>query len=67
MAMNFRPTDELSEQLREQAAVEGISVQNLLTKAAEEYISRHTKRVLIDTAMDGIMVSFGDALRRLGE
>jgi len=67
MAMNFRPTDELSERLREQAATERISVQNLLTKAVEEYLARHTKRALIDNAMDEVMVSFGDALRRLGE
>jgi hypothetical protein len=67
MAMNYRPTEQLSERLREQAATERISVQNLLTKAAEEYLARHTKRALIDTAMDEVMVSFGDALRRLGE
>jgi predicted transcriptional regulator len=67
MAMNFRPADDLSERLREQAAAERISVQNLLTKAAEEYLARHTKRTLIDGAMDEVMVSFGDALRRLGE
>jgi len=67
MAMNFRPADDLSERLREQAAAEHTSVQNLLTKAAEEYLARHTKRTLIDSAMDEVMVSFGDALRRLGE
>jgi hypothetical protein len=67
MAMNFRPTDELSERLRAQALAEHTSVQNLLIKAAEEYLARHTKRALIDTAMDDVMVSFGDALRRLGE
>jgi len=67
MAMNLRLTDELSERLREQAATEHISVQVLLTKAAEEYLARHTKRALIDSAMDDVMVNFGDALRRLGE
>jgi predicted transcriptional regulator len=67
MAMNFRPTDELTERLRAQASAEHTSVQNLLVKAAEEYLARHTKRAMIDTAMDDVMVSFGDALRRLGE
>ena len=67
MAMNLRLTDELSERLREQAATEHISVQVLLTKAAEEYLARHTKRALIDSAMDDVMANFGDALRRLGE
>ena len=67
MAMNLRLTDELSERLREQAATEHISVQVLLTKAAEEYLARHTKRALIDGAMDDVMANFGDALRRLGE
>jgi predicted transcriptional regulator len=67
MAMNFRPNEELSERLREQAEAEHISVQILLVKAAEEYLARHTKRAMIDAAMDKITVEYADALRRLGE
>lgn len=67
MAMNFRPSDELGDRLREQAEAEAISVQSLLVKAAEEYLARHTKRALIDEAMDKITVQYADALRRLGE
>ena len=67
MATNFRPGDELSQRLRDQAAAEHTSVQNLLVKAAEEYLARHTKRAMIDAAMGRITVEYADALRRLGE
>jgi predicted transcriptional regulator len=67
MAMNLRLTDELNERLRSQAAAEHVSVQVLVIKAVEDYLARNTKRALIDSAMDDVMVSFGDALRRLGE
>lgn len=65
--MKFRPPDDPSERLREQAAAERISVQTPLTQAGEEYLARHTERTLIDSAMGEVMVSFGDALQRLGE
>jgi len=67
MAMNFRPGDDLSQRLRDQAEHEHVSVQNLLIKAAEEYLARHTKRAMVDAAMDKVTVEFADALRRLGE
>jgi len=56
-------SDELMERLRAQAAAEHISVQGLLTKAAEEYLAR---RALIDSAAASVTTAFGDALRRLG-
>jgi len=65
MAMGFRPGDEFSE--REQAAAEQISVQSPVAGAAEECGAGRSQPALIDTAMDEVMVSFGDALRRLGE
>ena len=37
-------------------------MQNLLVKAADEYLARHTKRALIDQAMDRITVDYADAL-----
>ena len=67
MALNFRPSDELARRLREQAEAEQVSVQGLLVKAAEEYLARHSRRTLIDEAMDRITVEYADALRRLGE
>ena len=67
MAINFRPSDELAERMRVQAAHEHTSVQNLLVKAAEEYLSRHTKKLLIDREVALVKENFADALRRLGE
>jgi predicted transcriptional regulator len=67
MAMNFRPSDELSARLREQAAAEQTSVQGLLVKAAEEYLARHTKKAMIEREVTLVKDNFADALRRLGE
>ena len=65
--MNFRPSEELAERLRRQADCEHISVQNLLVKAAEDYLARNTKRAMIDVATDKVMADYPDTLRRLGE
>lgn len=67
MAMNFRPSDELTVRLRRQANIEHTSVQALLVKAAEEYLGRHDKRHRLDEGLDVILVNSADALRRLGE
>jgi len=67
MAMNFRPPDELTIRLRRQADLEHTSVQALLVKAAEEYLTRHDKRRAIDEALDLILVESADAIKRLGE
>ena len=67
MAMNFRPTDELAERLREQALAEHTSVQTLLVKAVEEYLQRHTKKALIQREVTLVKENFAEALKRLGE
>ncbi|WP_130508948.1 CopG family transcriptional regulator [Krasilnikovia cinnamomea] len=67
MAMNFRPSEELAERLRTQAATEQTSVQNLLVKAAEEYLARNTKKAMIKREVELVKTNFADALRRLGE
>jgi predicted transcriptional regulator len=67
MAMNFRPSDDLADRLRKQAAAEHTSVQSLLTKAVEEYLARHTKKAMIAREVDLVKSNFADALRRLGE
>lgn len=67
MAMNFRPSEELAERLREQAAAEQTSVQVLLVKAAEEYLARHTKKAMIEREVTLVKTNFAEALRRLGE
>lgn len=65
--MNFRPSEELSLRLREQADREHVSVQTLLVKVAEEYLMRKDKKTLIREQVEKIKVEFDDALRRLGE
>ncbi|GAB1694128.1 hypothetical protein KRM28CT15_59310 [Krasilnikovia sp. M28-CT-15] len=67
MAMNFRPSEDLAERLRTQAATEQTSVQNLLVKAAEEYLARNTKKAMIKREVELVKTNFADALRRLGE
>jgi len=67
MAMNFRPSDELADKLKVQAEAEHTSVQNLLVKAAEEYLARHTRKAMLREGLEHINRDFGDALRRLGQ
>ncbi|MFI7543513.1 hypothetical protein [Actinoplanes sp. NPDC049599] len=67
MAMNFRPPDALAERLRAQAESEHLSVQALLVKMAEDYLSRHTKKAMISREVAVVRTNFADALRRLGE
>ncbi len=67
MAMTFRPTDKLAEQLSTQAHSENLSVHALLVKAAEEYVTRRDKTTRINSALDIILVNSADALKRLGE
>jgi predicted transcriptional regulator len=67
MAMTLRLPEELDEKVKQQAKAERISAQTLLTKAAEEYVMRHSINAEIDDAMAEITVTFADALRRLGE
>lgn len=65
--MNFRPSETLATRLKEQADAENVSVQHLLSKAAEEYLVRHNRRKALDDALDTVMGTYADALRRLGE
>jgi predicted transcriptional regulator len=67
MAMTLRLPAELDAKVKQQAKIERISAQALLTKAAEEYVMRHGLNADIDDAMAEITVTFADALRRLGE
>lgn len=67
MAMTFRPSDELATKLSSQAEAERISVQALLSKAAQEYLDRNTKKALIRDEVLKVKTNFADALRRLGE
>jgi hypothetical protein len=65
--MTYRPTPELAERLRKQAEEEHCSVQDLLSKAASEYLERHTKKAMIATEVSFIKTHFADTLKALGE
>ena len=67
MAMTLRLTDEESEALREQAAREGRSMQEVARQAVRDYIERTSKRELLDQVMTDEIPRYAEALRRLGE
>lgn len=67
MAMTLRLPDELAEKLRALSETTGSSMQQLVTIAVNDYVTRNDKRRAIDGALDKILVDSADALRRLGE
>jgi predicted transcriptional regulator len=67
MAMTLRLDDEQTNALRARAEYEGASMQAVAVKAIEEYLERHSKRDLVDRALDRVLPSYAEALRRLGE
>jgi predicted transcriptional regulator len=67
MAMTLRLPEELDSKMKQQAKAENLSMQALIEKASQEYVARHSLHAEIDNAMAEIKVTFGDALRRLGE
>ena len=67
MAMNLRLPDTLNERVRSQAEAERVSMQALVTKAVEQYLTRNHKREMLDAGLAQLNVDFADALRRLGE
>jgi len=67
MAMTLRLDDEQTNALRVRAEHEGASMQAIAVKAIEEYIERHSKRDLVDRALDRVLPTYAEAIRRLGE
>jgi plasmid stability protein len=67
MAMTLRLTDEETEALRQRAAREGRSMQDVARAALREYIERTSRRELLDQVLDEELPPFAEALRRLGE
>lgn len=65
--MTFRVPETLDSPLKARAKVENTSVQRLLEKAAEEYLSRHDKQTMIKGAVDSVRANYAEALKRLGE
>ncbi|MBO9533411.1 MAG: ribbon-helix-helix protein, CopG family [Solirubrobacteraceae bacterium] len=67
MAMTLRLTDDETAALRDRAAREGRSMQDVARAAVREYVERTDRRDLIDTALDREIPRYAEALRRLGE
>lgn len=66
MAMTLRLTDEEQQALKERAAAEGISMQDVARRAIREYVARSEHRTRVSAAADLIMDVHADALDRLG-
>ncbi len=67
MAMTLRLDDEETDALRERAAREGRSMQEVARQAVRDYIERTSRRELLDRVLDEEIPRFAEALRRLGE
>lgn len=65
--MTLRLDDDQANALRARAEFEGSSMQAVAVKAIEEYIERHSRQDLIDRALDRVLPTYAEALRRLGE
>jgi predicted transcriptional regulator len=67
MAMTLRLTEDETEALRRQAAVEGRSMQDVARQAVRDYVERHARAELLDQILDSELPRYAEALRRLGE
>jgi plasmid stability protein len=65
--MTLRLTDDETDALRERAAREGRSMQDVARSAVREYIDRTSRRELLDNVLDQELPRYSEALRRLGE
>lgn len=66
MAMTLRLTAEEQELLKERAAVEGVSMQDVARRAIRDYLARSEHRSRVSAAADLIVDVHADALDRLG-
>jgi predicted transcriptional regulator len=67
MAMTLRLDDDVNDALRERAAFERRSMQELVSDAVVEYIERHSRADLLDQVLDSELPRYAEALSRLGE
>jgi hypothetical protein len=65
--MTLRLSDDETDALRERAAREGRSMQDVARSAVREYIDRTSRRELLDDVLDQELPRYSEALRRLGE
>lgn len=66
MAMTLRLNDQEQQALKERAASEGISMQDVARKAIRDYVARSEHRVKVSTAADLVLAVHADAIERLG-
>ena len=64
--MTLRLNDEEQQALRERAASEGISMQEVARKAIRDYVARSEHRAKVSAAADLVLAVHADAIERLG-
>ena len=67
MAMTLRLDEQETDVLRQRAAREGRSMQDVARQAVRDYIDRTRKRKLLDAVLDEEIPRHAEALRRLSE
>lgn len=65
--MTLRLDDSQTQALRERAAHEGTSMQEVVVRAMAEYIERRSRADLLNKVLDEELPRYAEALRRLGE
>lgn len=66
MAMTLRLNDQEQQALRERAASEGSSMQEVARKAIRDYVARSEHRDNVSTAADLVVAVHAEAIERLG-
>ncbi len=67
MAMTLRLDEQETDALRQRAAREGRSMQDVARQAVRDYIDRTSKRELLDDVLGEEIPRYAEALRRLAE
>jgi predicted transcriptional regulator len=67
MAMTLRLADDEAEALRQRAALESRSMQEVARQAIREYVENHSRNDLLDRVLDQEIPRYAEALRRLAE
>ncbi len=65
--MSLRLPEADVEALRQRAAQERRSMQDVMKSALHEYVERHSRDELLEQVLDSELPRYADALRRLGE
>lgn len=66
MPMTLRLDDDEQQALRQQAAAEGASMQDVARRAIREYVARRDHQQRVGAAAERILDVHADALERLG-